>query len=189
MPDRSKEKSVTVWKLAMWVVIAIILAVTIPKSVRYINDSIDNAARGKAEKAHTLFMIENGANINDYTVFVVHHNNRYYVYWYVDQIKALAGFDDLSGYAPPIGFPAGIEYPFVENPFSTEYKLKDNGTWEVITRVNSDAGFESCFETDEDTLVTYCQFDTKVWREKPPSGVCILSMAVNGDSIRAKRGS
>ncbi|NLB61768.1 MAG: hypothetical protein GX802_05020 [Clostridiales bacterium] len=188
LPDRSKEKGVTIWKLAIWVVIAIILIVTIPKAVSYIKNSIANTARAKAEKSLTLFMLENGASVNDYTAFVVSYKDKYYVYWYVDAIKALAGFDELSGFQPPIKFPEGMEYPLTINPFCTEYQLNDNGAWEVLTSINAESGFESCFEAD-DAVVTFWQFDTKTWREKPPTGVCIITMSVNGDSIKATRRS
>lgn len=179
LPDKSNEKSLTIWKLALWIIIVIVLALSIPKAIQYIRQSIHNAARSKAEKAYTLYLVENAASIDDYTLFVVHHNNHYYVFWYVDEIKALAGYDDTRGYKPPLVFPKGTEYPLTHDPFAIEYKLGDYGNWNVAASCNSEYGYMSTFENEE-SCVTYTYCDKQSW------GVEIYVMYVNNETIKAK---
>ena len=181
LPDKSNEKSLTIWKLALWIIIVIVLALSIPKAIQYIRQSIHNAARSKAEKAYTLYLVENAASIDDYTLFVVHHNNHYYVFWYVDEIKALAGYDDTRGYKPPLVFPKGtdIRSPMIPLLSSISSVITVIGTSQQAAIPNMAM---STFENEE-SCVTYTYCDKQSW------GVEIYVMYVNNETIKAKKGS
>ena len=118
---------VTAWLLFVACALILIAAAFIPKIADFVIERSRNDAFKYAKDTAQLIRkaeMDNGALINDYTVFLVEHQNKYYFFWYhseaSDESAKLVEIDDPGSFAPPINVKAGNEvaYPFHESPIN-----------------------------------------------------------------------